>query len=138
MMEQDFIPKPMEDTAEFNNALAFLERLNKIEYMIEDALMSWQHKQCFNVLESYENELSFCFKKDDEENINKIKQDIIKIFNGCPSIETKSKYCGKNIVIGSNKIPELREQIIKLNKKLRQIKHKRGMGMPTRGDGKLF
>jgi len=132
------MPKPSEETAEFNNAFAFLERLNKLEYMIEDALMNWRLAEVYSVLESYENELCFCFKKDDQENINKIKGKIINIFNKVPDICKVRKIGGQRYVSGQNKTGELRSYLIELNKLLRQIKYKKGMGMPSKGEGKLF
>ncbi len=133
------MPKPSEDTAEFNNAFAFLERLNKIEYMIEDGLMKWELNYTFSALESYENELDFSFKKDDQKEVDEIKQKVIKIFNEIPDIGKKTKDAGgKSYLVGLNKNGELRFYLIKLNKKLRAIKNKRGMGMPTKGEGKLF
>jgi hypothetical protein len=136
---EPFIPKPADETAEFNNAFAFLERLNRIEYMIEDSLMNWNLRGAFAVLESYENELCFSFKGKEQEEVDAIKNKIINIFNGTPNIGSVSKdVTGKKCIAGSSMTGELRLLIIELNKKLRGIKHKRGMGMPTRGEGKLF
>jgi len=133
------MPKASEDVAEFNNAFAFLDRLNKIEYMIEQGLMSWNLSHTFSVLESYENELCFSFKGDDQEKVDEIKQKSIKILNQIPNIGIKGKDArGKLYIIGMGKNGELRGYLIELDKKLRLIKNKRGMGMPTKGEGKLF
>lgn len=137
-MKEEYLPKPTDEQAEFNNAFAFLERLNKTEYLIEDALMNWRVSDCFSYLESYENELCFCFKKDDQKNVDEIKQKIIEIFNAIPKIGKVEKKFGQTYMIGQSKIGDLRAYLIQLNKLLRQIKHKRGMGMPTKGEGKLF
>ena len=134
---EDF--KSPDEQAEFNNAFAFLERLNKFEYMIEEGLMSWRLVNTYYILESYENELCFCFKKDDQKEIDEIKEKIITIINSNPRIGNKIKNDdGKSIIAGSNNIGTLRGYLIQLNKKLRGIKYARGMGMPTRGQGKLF
>jgi len=139
MKDTNFLPKPSEDTAEFNNAFAFLERLNKTEYLIEEALMKWELKHAFSALESYENELSFSFKGEDQSNVDEIKQRCIKILNEIPNIGSTGKDAGgKSYVIGQGMNGELRGNLITLNKKLRGIKNKRGMGMPTKGEGKLF
>ena len=127
------------DQAEFNNAFAFLERLNKIEYLIEDALMNWKLKWAFSVLESYENEISFSFKGKDQEEVDAIKNNALSILNSIPDIgDTKKDVTGKNYIAGRHKTGELRAYLMELNRKLRAIKQKRGMGMPTRGDSKLF
>jgi len=139
-MEKEFIPPKSEgDQAEFNNAFAFLERINKIEYYIEDSLMNWKLKECYSVLESYENELFFAFKGDDEEDVNEIKDKIIAILNQYPNIGTTMRGEGRiRYIEGQEKTGELRLLLIQLNKLLRGIKHKSGMGMPTKGAGKLF
>ncbi len=138
-METSFMPKPSEETAEFNNAFAFLERLNKIEYMIEDGLMNWKLNDTYSALESYENELDFSFKGEDQKEVNEIKQKSITILNKIPNIGMIGKDArGKPYIIGLGENGKLRGYLIELNKKLRGIKNKRGMGMPTKGEGKLF
>jgi len=138
-MIEDFMPKPAEETAEFNNAFAFLERLNQIEYMIEGNLMQWRLIDAFSALESYENELCFSFKGTDQEDVNKIKRNIINLFNKYPNLGKKGKDArGKPCMVGGSKNGEVRNLLIELNKKLRHIKYKKGMGMPSKGEGKLF
>jgi len=137
---EDFIPqKSTDDQAEFNNAFAFLERLNKEEYMIEDNLMNWRLNDAFCVLETYENELCFSFKGDDQKNVNDLKNKISLLMNDNPNLGQKRRDArGKEYLVGKEKLGEVRELLVQLNKLLRHIKHKRGMGMPTRGEGKLF
>ena len=138
-MDYPFTQKPIEDSAEFNNAFAFLEMLSKTEYLIEDALINWKLRDAFAVLESYENELSFSFKGEDQKEINNIKNNIELILNKYPNIgDIKKDALNRKYIVGRNKTGELRSYLIELNKKLRSIKFRRGMGMPLKGDSKLF
>lgn len=128
-----------EDEAEFNSALAFLKRLNELEYMIEQSLMTWNILDAYSILESYENELCFCFTKEDEEKVSDLKNEIIFLFNKYSGIGTPFKlYHGKMAVRHGDKIPLIRDKLIRLNKCLRKIKQKGGMGMPSKGAGKMF
>ena len=139
MMKDIFTPKPIEDAAEFNNAFAFLERLSKTEYLIQDALMRWNLRDAFAFLESYEDELDFSFKEKEQEDIDGIKINISTILNDYPHIgEIKKDPNNKKYIVGRSKTGELRGYLIELNKTLRRIKFKRGMGMPLKGDSKLF
>lgn len=133
-------PKRDEETAEFNSAFAFLERLNQIEYLIESALMEWNLHQAYAVLESYENELSYSFKEDDKESVKKIKTEIIKIFNENQGIGERrlNAITKKWFIIGQSQTGTLRNYLIELNQLLRSIKQKKGMGMPSKSEGKLF
>jgi len=136
---EGFAPKSVEDQAEFNSAFAFLERINKIEYLIEEHLMKWDLVDCFYVLESYENELFFSFKEADKEKVKGLKNEIVKILNENPGIgKTAKNPIGQQYIIGGSQLGKLRNLLILLNKTLRGIKHKSGMGMPTKGAGKLF
>tara|TARA_Y100000310_G_scaffold255136_1_gene262386 strand:- start:8074 stop:8487 length:414 start_codon:yes stop_codon:yes gene_type:complete len=137
-MSEDFIPKTDGEQAEFNNAFAFLERMNKIEYFIESALMRWDVKEAYACLESYENELAFCFKDDDRNKIKELKNEIIEIFNRSPNMGRYQEHAGRRMMIGQREIGLSRTKIIELNQYLRSVKHKNGMTMPKRGDGKLF
>lgn len=136
---KEFAPTPTEDTAQFNTAFAYLERLNKIEYMIEECLIKWDLVDAFSVLESYENELDFSFKEKEREEVEEIKQQIIEILNSYPGIgKTVEDSIGQKHIVGRTIFGRLRNLLIKLNKKLRVIKHRAGMGMPSKGAGKLF
>ena len=146
-MEDKFMPdeKTSGDQAEFNNAFAFLERLNKIEYLIEDNLMTWRLKEVYSCLESYENELEFSFKErkgkveSDQERIDNIKGEINKIYNNHPTTgEIGRDGANKPFVIGANYLGQIRSKLIELNKVLRRIKYASGMGMPKKGYGKMF
>ena len=132
----DIIPQPNKSNdiqAEFNNAFAFLERLNNMETLIEINLMRWELRDCFAVLESYENELAFCFKSNEQEEIDKMKQKIIKYFNKYSQLGW-----GKSKGIAYAETGTVRILLIELNKCLRKIKYKAGMGMPKKGESKLF
>ena len=132
-------PKPEREQAEFNNAFAFLERLCSIEYAIENNLASWNVKEAYACLESYENELAFCFKEDEKEKIKGIKKEIIKIFNEVPLMgQIGFDAAHQKYIIGREEMGLVRSKIIELNQYLRQIKFKNGMTMPKRGEGKLF
>jgi len=134
------IPKRDEETAEFNSAFAFLERLNQVEYLIENALMNWDLKGAFSFLETYENELDYSFNDNEREEVTKIKKEIIEIFNNNIGIgeQKYNKLKRSYQIIGINQTGNLRNKLIELNKLLRRIKHKKGLGMPSRGQGKLF
>jgi hypothetical protein len=130
--------KPDDNQAEFNNALAFLERLNRTEYMIEFHLISWSLKDAYSFLESYENELNFCFKEDEKEEIKKIKIEILNWFNKYPRMGGIVDGDNGKYIINPEITPIVRNKLIELNKYLRLIKYKRGMGMPKKGESKLF
>jgi hypothetical protein len=133
------IPGKQEETqAEFNNALAFLERLNRMEYQIEDNLIKWDLHNALRFLESYENEIAFCFKEGEQEEINKLKNEIIQYFNQYPGMGRIIKQYGQKKILYANITPIVRMKLIELNKYLRMIKYKRGMGMPKKGESKLF
>jgi len=134
------IPKRDEETAEFNSAFAFLERLNQVEYLIENALMDWNLKGAFSFLETYENELDYSFNDNERDEVNKIKKEIIEMFSANPGIgqQKYNKLKRINQIIGIKFTGILRNKLIELNKLLRRIKHKKGLGMPSRGQGKLF
>jgi len=130
--------KPTESQAEFNDALALLERIHKTETAIEYNLITWELWDALNFLESYENELCFCFKEGEQEEVDKMKKEIIDYFNKYPGLGQVRKGCGNKYIAHSNISPIVRAKLIELNKFLRAIKHKRGMGMPKKGEGKLF
>jgi len=141
METEDFTPKEREsETAEFNSALAFLERVNQEEYSIENNLMQWKLWDAFCCLQSYENELSYAFKPDETKKVNEIKAQINQIFITYPGIGRKkaNKYGGGDWVIGNSFVGILYQHLVTLNKYLRIIKHRAGMGMPGKGDQKLF
>ncbi len=138
---EEFKPekKPEGEQTEFNNAFAFLERVCAIEYAIENNLAQWNVRGAFACLESYENELAFCFKDDEIEKIKEFKVEIIKIFNEEPSMGQIGYDAFHNkYMIGAEASGKVRVKIIELNQYLRQIKHKNGMTMPKRGEGKMF
>lgn len=127
-------PKPDEAQAEFNSALAYLERLNKTEYLIEFNLMTWNLRDCYVALESYENELAFIFKPGEQEEVDRIKGEINTYFNKYPMMGAVRG----RVILHANITPLVRQKLIELNKYLRKIKYKAGMGMPKKGESKLF
>ena len=133
------IPNRTDDAqAEFNNALAFLERLNRMEYQIEDGLITWNLRNALAFLESYENEIAFCFKEGEQKQIDDYKKEIQKYFSQYPNMGKVVRQNGRKVIINANITPIVREKLIELNNYLRMIKYKRGMGMPKKGENKLF
>ena len=134
-----FKPEPMQDQTEFNSAFAYLEKVTKIEYFVEEFLANWEVRKAYDWLESYENELAFCFKEEDISKIKKLKQEICKIFNEHPSIGRKGKDANhRDYRMDAEEERIVRDKVIELNQCLRQIKFKNGMTMPKKGEGRLF
>lgn len=140
MADWTTVPKAPEDTAEFNSALALLDRINQLEYAIEDSLIGWKLQSCFALLESYENELCFSFKDSEQKQVDDLKKEIMEYFNKYPSMGKTIRVLGSNqrTILNSNITPIVREKLIQLDKLLRKLKYIHGMGMPKRGEGKLF
>jgi len=137
--QPDTIKKTDEAQAEFNNSWAFLEMVSQLEKGLEAKLMTWELQDAFYILESYENCLAFCFKGEEQEEINKKKAEIQDWFNKYPNMgQTFTGYDGKKHILHATITPFVRSKLIELNKYLREIKYKRGMGMPKKGEGKLF
>lgn len=130
---------PNEELAEFNSSLALLKRVNEIEYEIESSLIEWRLRDCLSLLESYDNELCFAFNEKEEKEVSKQRGKIIELMNKYPNFGKERKDLrGNIIVINSDKIPSIRRELIILNKLLRKLKHKYGMGMSKKGEGGLF
>ena len=128
-----------EDVAEFNSALALLKRVNELEYMIEECLIHWNLTEGFAYLESYENELCFVFKKEEQKEIDDLKNKILKLLSENPNLGMIKKDArNNNYVVGKKAMPLIRDNLITLNKRLRFLKYKYGMGMPKKGEGRLF
>lgn len=132
--------KDERDQAEFNSAFAFLERLNKIEYLIEACLINWKLRDAYATLESYENELAYCFKLDkkkkvdEQKEVNEIKGKILKIFKDYPGVGNIIK----GGIIYQKEWGVIRIKLVELNKYLRKIKVDNGLHMPKKGEGKMF
>lgn len=126
------------DQAEFNSALAFLQRLNEMEYVIESSLINWDLQYCFFVLQSYENELCFKFKPEEQEDVNEITKDIEDLMEKYPRINLTLEINGVKKYRYSIERYKLRNLLIKLNKELRKLKQNYGMGMPSKSEGRLF
>lgn len=128
-----------EETAEFNSALALLKRINEIEYEIEISLINWNLRDCFSFLESYENELCFAFNDKEKKEVEDAKREYVKLANMYPNFgQTKIDPKGRGYKVNSKEMPLMRRKLIILNQLLRKLKHKYGMGMPSKGESGLF
>jgi len=134
MTEDLFQKKTEEGQSEFNDSFGALGRMNLLESYIESCFIEWNLRKCYSCLESYENELAFIFKGDEQKEVNKMKEEILKIFVENPQIGEKGRYG----IIGFSMLGTLKVKLVELNKYLRAIKYKRGMGMALKGEGKLF
>lgn len=140
MPPEDFIPLRKEgDQAEFNNAVANLERMDQMQYHIEFALINSNCPRALMWLESFENELDFCFKDQDKKDITAIKKEINEMYAQFPRMGNISiDVYGNKSIIFLKENTTTRSLIIKYNKILRVIKNREGMTMPKKGEGGLF
>lgn len=127
-----------DDQAEFNSALAFLQRLNEMEYIIESSLINWDLHHCYFVLQSYESELCFKFKPNEEKEVNEIKEDIEDLMEEYPQINLTFEINGVKKYRYSIERCKLRNLLMKFSRKLKKFKQDYGMGMPSKSEGRLF